>query len=418
MTGERNGGASPVYGLYGDFYDRAESVEELLVSGIVLRQIPVDVLIALETGAQTLQREALKRVAGLATGDFIGAAGFDDWWNKALRFLNRDFPLAAARELVIDKAAMYARLRDQGLNVARFMSGQLSAAFLSEAVRTLGPQPIIKPTTGAGSRGVYRYRTDLSAEENLSLYQGILKRGNIDSSTSVVAAEYLDSPEVSVEVLIAAGSVVHVTVHEKRTATDIHPFVDLVMVSPPLDPRIRESEPALQQAVSQLASALEIHDGVLHAELRLHQQRWCVLDVGVRPGAGLVSHSVRALSGTDLQLMQLRACLGLPISPAPAIASRAQHAATCIACCYLADLARPAMTLGALVPLASELDKADDVFGWHLNAAEIRNDSLYMPDAGLSVGIGANDADAALDKLHALVSRYHFSTGPSHRPGS
>lgn len=288
MTGERNGGASPVYGLYGELDDQAESVEELLESGAVLRQVPVDVLIALETGAQTLRREALEHVAGLEKGDFIGAAGYDDWWNTALSSLNRDFPLADARKLIIDKAAMYARIRDQGLNVAPFMSGQLSAAFLSEAVQALGPRPIIKPTTGAGSRGVYRYRTDLSVEENLSLYRGILKRGNIDSSIGVIAAEYLDSPEVSVEVLIAAGGAVRAVVHEKRTATDVHPFVDLIMVSPPLDPQIRESEPSLQHAVSQLASALKISDGVLHAELRLHQRRWHVLDVGVRPGAGLV----------------------------------------------------------------------------------------------------------------------------------
>lgn len=411
MTGERNGGASPVYGLYGELDDQAESVEELLESGAVLRQVPVDVLIALETGAQTLRREALEHVAGLEKGDFIGAAGYDDWWNAALSSLNRDFPLADARELVIDKAAMYARIRDQGLNVAPFMSGQLSAAFLSEAVQALGPRPIIKPTTGAGSRGVYRYRTDLSVEENLSLYRGILKRGNIDSSIGVIAAEYLDSPEVSVEVLIAAGGAVRAVVHEKRTATDVHPFVDLIMVSPPLDPQIRESEPSLQHAVSQLASALKISDGVLHAELRLHQRRWHVLDVGVRPGAGLVSHSVRALTGTDLQLMHLRASLGRPVS-LPSAASKTRHAATCIACCYIADRARPATTLSALVPLASELAEAEDIFGWHLNAAEIR-DAFYMPDAGLSVGIGANDTAAAVDKLHALVSRYHFSTGRS-----
>lgn len=159
--------------------------------------------------------------------------------------------------------------------------------------------------------------------------------------------------------------------HKKRTATDVHPFVDLIMVSPPLDPQIR-----------------------LHAELRLHQRRWHVLDVGVRPGAGLVSQSVRALTGTDLQLMHLRASLGRPVS-LPSAASKTRHAATCIACCYIADRARPATTLGALVPLASELAEAEDIFGWHLNAAEIR-DAFYMPDAGLSVGIGANDTAAAV----------------------
>ncbi len=309
MTGERNGGASPVYGLYGELPDQAASFEELTDAGVVVRQIPVDLLIALDTGGPTLRREALERVDDLAEADYIGAAAFDDWWNTALCFLNRDFPLAAARTLVIDKAAMYARLRERGVDVARFMSGRLSPGFLAEAVATLGPQPVLKPTTGAGSRGVYRYRTDLPAEENIALYRGILSRGHIDSSIDVVAAEYLDAPEVSVEVLIAAGAVVHAIVHEKRTATDVHPFVDLVMVSPPLDPLIADNEPALRQTGGRLASALEIHDGVLHAELRLHQGRWHVLDVGVRPGAGLVSHSVGALTGTDLQLMQVRACL-------------------------------------------------------------------------------------------------------------
>jgi hypothetical protein len=411
MTAERPGGASPVFGLYGVIDPDATTVSELLRKGAVMRQIPFDILTALEAGGPVLQKEALERVAGLEALEFVGAAGFDDWWNTALSLMNPSFPLAAARELVTDKAALYTRLQANGVCAPRFIIGDLSLLFLKEAVRDLGPRPVLKPTTGAASRGVYRYRTDLSPEENLGLYRQTLRLAKVDSSIRIVAAEYLDPLEVSVDVLVIDAAVHQAVVHEKRTASSTPPFVDRVMVSPPVHSQIVESIPALEDTLHLLVAALGVKHAVLHVELRLHRGAWHVMDIGLRPGAGLVSHSVQALTGVDPRLAHLRASVGLPISPVHVIDRGARYDATCIACCYASPSSvRSAVSVARFGSLVHDLGEAGNVIGWHLNVSEI-DDPFYLPDAGLSLGVGGSTPDEAMNDLHALISTHGLSTG-------
>jgi hypothetical protein len=114
---------------------------------------------------------------------------------------------------------------------ADFHLGTLSRSFLLDAVTSLGLRPVLKPATGAGSRGVYRYRDDLTVDDNLSLYQQLLRLGHIDTQTQIIAAQYLGEGdaalEISVDTLVCAGQVSNVTVHEKLTATAVHPVDEL-----------------------------------------------------------------------------------------------------------------------------------------------------------------------------------------------
>jgi len=297
-----------------------------------------------------------------------------------------------------------------GVWSAGFIVGELSLPFLAEAVRDLGPRLILKPTTGAASRGVYRYRVDLSPEENLGLYRQTLRLAKVGSSIRIVAAEYLDPLEVSVDVLVIGAAVRQAVVHEKRTATNTPPFVDRVMVSPPVNSRITESMPALKDTIDALAAVLEVHHAVLHVELRLHRGSWHVMDVGIRPGAGLVSHSVQALTGVDPRLAHLRASTGLPIPPAQVTERPARYDATCIACCYVAPSQRTEVSLDRVGPLVHDLTHVANVIGWHLNVSQI-DDPLYLPDAGLSVGVGGPSPDEVMSDLHTLISTHGLSTG-------
>jgi hypothetical protein len=412
MTAERSGGASPVYGLYGTVDDNAVTLADLLRGGATLRQIPTDILAALETGSARLRDEALNRVTRYGELTLAGAAGFDDWWTGALSVLNTTFPLAEARQLVTDKAALYQRLRKHGVAVPGFITGELSARLVAEAVNQFGPGPVIKPTTGAGSRGVYRYRDDLPAEDNIALYRQLLRLGHIDSTTKILALEYIGGPdalEISVDVIIVHGEIIDSTVHEKLTATDVHPFVDRVMVAPPIRPAITAALPLLDWTIGQIVTVLAIADGVLHVELRLHCGSWHVLDIGVRPGAGLVAHSIQALTGVDPRLVHLLACIDQPLTDNAIKQATPTHTATCIACCYIADANRPAVTLADQAALAAELRRTADVIGWHLNAAET-DDQLYLPDAGLSIGIGASDPHIAIGRLRSIVEPHRYVT--------
>lgn len=412
MTAPRTNGASPVYAVYGEPDPTALTMTALQDTGTHLIQVPLDVLAALETGRPALRDAALARVHRYRGMDLVGAVGFDDWWTTALTALNPDFALAAARTLVTDKALLYRTLNTQHVSTGDFIVGPVSVRFLAEAVRHLGPRPVLKPATGAGSRGVYRYRDELSVEDNLALYQQLRRLGNIDTSVPTIAAEYLGGEaalEISADVIVCHHRICHTVVHEKLSATQAHPFVDHIMTSPPLHADITDALGQLPAALQGVITAVAVEDGVLHVELRLHEQRWYVLDVGVRPGAGLVAHAALARTGVDSRRAHVGACIGQPLTAASLSTAAPHHAATCIACCYIAPRRRDQVSVRQQSELADKLRAEPAVFGWHLNVSEIV-DQVYRPDAGLSIGVGASDPAEAMRQLRSLTEPYAYST--------
>lgn len=408
MTVPRPGSLSQVYGVFGTVNADARTLDDLKARA-VLKQIPVDVLIALEGGGPTLRQEALEEIRHLDPQPFGGAAGFDDWWTGALAILNAPFALEEPRRLVTDKALMYNRLDGLGIPVPAFMTGSLSFQFLERATAVLGPRPVLKPTLGAGSRGVFRYRADLSVDENLGHYQAVLNHEKIDRSIKTLAMEYLDAVEVSVDTIVADGAVASSVVHEKVTARQQHPFVDRVMVTPPVNPHISEHANQLAATIDRLPPALGVTQGVLHAELRLRDGIWYVLDVGIRPGMGLVAHAMHALTGIDPRLAHVRACLGLDVKPSLSAATAPRFPAACIACAYVDDAHRQQVTMDQYRRVGDDLRHQPAVIGWHLNVSEI-DDVLYRPDAGMSIGVGAADSRAAIEVLRNLLARHGFTT--------
>lgn len=404
MTAPRPDAGTPVYAVFGEIDAAAPDLAAVAAS---LRPIPFEMLVALETGRGAVREEALEAVRALDPRPLAGATSLDDYWNGALSVLNPGFPLAEPRALVVDKGALYARLRERKVPVPDFLIGQLTPILLAEAASRLGPAPILKPATGTGSSGVVRYREDLSPTANLELYRITLNLAQIDSATPTIAMRYVGGPdalEVSAELVVDAGVCVSTVVHEKGTATDLPPYLDRIMTSPPTHPGIIDARPALDESLAALVAALELGRGVVHAELRLDDGRWHVLDVAVRPGGGFVTHSVHARTGYDPHLLQLLACLGLPFPERATAAPR--FPATAIACCYATD---PAATdLARLNAFAAQLDTDPAVIGWHLSASSSRN-VLFGPDAGLSIGVGAPAVHLARQKLAELTVAHGFS---------
>jgi hypothetical protein len=408
--GPRPNSLSQVYALFGKVDDTAGNLSQLLASGAVVKQIPVDMLVKLDSGGSVLRDEALTEIRALAEGPYLGAAGYDDWWTPALDNLNTPFPLSRARRLAGDKAVLYGLLREHGVAVPRFLVGEASAPWIEEARRTLGPSPVLKPTVGAGSRGVYRYRTDLPVRENLGYYSALRAQDKVHTSVATLAVEYIDALEVSVDFVIIDTAAAQMVVHEKVTAREMHPFVDRVMVAPPVREEITAALPALTSTISSLAAVLPAKDAVIHAELRLRDATWYVLDVGIRPGTGLVGHSFEAITGVDPRLVHLYVSIGLPIPRSIRETKVGRFDAAVISCCYVEDSQRRAVSVERIGRIASELRQREDVIGWHLNTSEI-DDALYRPDAGLSIGVGASSPQEALAALRDTISRHSFTTG-------
>jgi hypothetical protein len=411
MTAPRPEGVSGVYTIHGIPDPTALTLAQVR-DQLGLRMVPPDMLAALETSDPALRTQALQTLTARDGTAPVGAVGFDDWWNTALAALNPHWPLAAARGLVTDKARLYTALAAHGVPVPDFITGPLSGQLLTDALAALGPRPVLKPSTGDGSRGVFRCHADQGVDANLALYRQHLRLDRVDPTTPIIATQYLGGQaplEVSVDAVICQGRIVRSTVHEKATVTAVHPYVDRIMISPPVDPAITTTLPLLEDVMAAVVTVLALTDGVVHTELRLHEYRWHVLDVGVRPGAGLISHAVLARTGIDPRLIHSAACLNRSVSPAALAHARPTHAATCIACCYITPNQRPQIQLNRHAELAVRLRDDPAVIGWHLNVAETA-DEVYLSDAGLSIGIGAPDPAAALDRLHTLIEPYAFTT--------
>lgn len=49
------------------------------------------------------------------------------------------------------------------------------------------------------------------------------------------------------------------------------------------------------------------------------------------------------------------------------------------------------------------------MFGWHLNVSAV-HDEVYRPDAGLSIGVGAPTAHAAMARLLSITTPLGYTT--------
>lgn len=221
--------------------------------------------------------------------------------------------------------------------VPDYFYGSLSPQLIDNAIAAYGPRPVLKPAMGNSSLGGYRYRDDLSPADNLAYYRILLRMGNVPASSNTIAMRDVggdEGLEISGEITVGAGRVISLVVHEKLTSTQVHPFVDRVMVSPPLHPKIIDALPDLSGHAEPIAAALGVVHGDLHAELRLDGDVWQALDIAVRPGGGRVAHSVQAITGIDPRVCEKLAGLGRPVSDQARNDATAAYNATCIACCY------------------------------------------------------------------------------------
>jgi hypothetical protein len=279
MTAPRPHRGSPVYAVYGTPDPSTLSLAAMIAAGTTLVEVPFDMLAALETGCDTLRTGALARLHESRGKDYVGAVGFDDWWTTALEALNPRFPLSAPRRLVTEKHTLYRKLSRAGVPVADYQVGTLSTAFLNDAVTHLGPRPVLKPATGAGSRGVYRYRDDLTINDNLTLHQQLLSLGHIDSQIPIIAAEYLGCDialEISADLIVCDSRTTHTVVHEKKSATHVHPFVDHVMVSPPTHAALVDTLPDLPDVLTRTVRALKSRPSVGFVGLETEAGTRCV----------------------------------------------------------------------------------------------------------------------------------------------
>ncbi|MCX4527048.1 ATP-grasp domain-containing protein [Streptomyces sp. NBC_01551] len=199
-----------------------------------------------------------------------------------------------------DKLALRNGLADAGLGRTRATA--LTPDSLA-AHQAGGGRYFVKPVSGIASLGTFA----LTAATTWADVERIADEARQDpvyasafaAGVPFLVEDYLPGREFSFEVLVADGSAHLVAVHEKSEVTETAGAVlENACVSPPGS--LGPADLAAGRAwVLGLLAHLDLRWGCFHIEARHHEGRWELIEVNPRVGGSLISHSVKALVGTD-----------------------------------------------------------------------------------------------------------------------
>ncbi len=232
----------------------------------------------------------------------------------------------AAVEAARDKRRMRELLAAAGISQPRFgatdleePSGRVAARIHAE----LGFPCVIKPRLLSASRGVIRVDDDLSLARGLARLRALLARPDhleMDlhgdgSSRSILIEEFVPGAEVALEGVLDRGTLRTLALFDKPDPLDGPFFEETIYVTPSRHPI--ELQLAIEAMTAAAAHAMGLHDGPVHAELRLAPRGPVVIEVAARSIGGLCSRVLRFGTGLSLEEVLVRHALGHDISALP-----------------------------------------------------------------------------------------------------
>lgn len=161
---------------------------------------------------------------------------------------------------------------------------------------------ITKPTDNSGSRGIMKVNSVKDLENALAYSSNYGRSGN------VIVEEFMQGPEVSVELMVIDGIPHVLQVTDKLTNGAPH-FVEIGHSQPS---RISESDLVkIRNLAKQAALAVGIVDGAGHAEIILTKDGPKLVEIGARMGGGCITTYLVPLStGIDMTKATIQVALG------------------------------------------------------------------------------------------------------------
>jgi len=165
------------------------------------------------------------------------------------------------------------------------------------------PFPLItKPTDNSGSRGVMlvHSKEELSAALTYSSANG--RRGN------VIVEEYMQGPEVSVEVMVVHG-VPHILQITDKLTTGAPHFVEMGHSQPSRLPE--DTKTKIAEVASKAVLAVGIQNGPAHVEIIVTKDGPKMVELGARMGGDCITtHLVPLSTGIDMIKCTIDTALG------------------------------------------------------------------------------------------------------------
>lgn len=161
---------------------------------------------------------------------------------------------------------------------------------------------IIKPTDNAGSHGVAKVYSFQELIDNYEYAHSCSRHGK------VIVEEYLDGPEVSVEVMVVNGEVNILQITDKITTEAPH-FVEMGHTQPSRLPN--DVQAAIRNVTAGACKAIGIDKGPAHVEMKVTKRGPVMIELGARMGGdNITTHLVPLSTGVDMVASTIKVALG------------------------------------------------------------------------------------------------------------
>lgn len=203
--------------------------------------------------------------------------------------------------MATDKGLMRKALLEKGVPIPLFFVCNNFAEF-QFAVERINGRCIVKPSNNSGSRGIHicEHKDDIK-----SIYE---YSSQYSTNNCVLVEEYMEGPEVSVEVFVD-NKVVYVIQITDKITTGIPYFVEMGHTQPSALSHDIQSE--IRKVTKQAIEALNINNGPAHVELKITSSGVKIVEVGARLGGDHITTDLVLLStGIDMVQLAVKSALG------------------------------------------------------------------------------------------------------------
>jgi len=185
----------------------------------------------------------------------------------------------------------------------------------AEAANRVDYPCVLKPLALSASRGVIRANDTAAFATAFHRIAKILKHPDAASPAGlrdhVLVEDYIPGTEVALEGLLDCGRLNVLALFDKPDPLEGPYFEETIYITPS-----RLSAPvqdAIAAMTARAVTALGLHDGPVHVELRINENGPVIIELAPRSIGGLCSRVLRFGVGISLEELILRHALGLPV---------------------------------------------------------------------------------------------------------